>query len=624
MIKTGLAKARFLLHLPVKILILTALTAGFCLPGHGQSSPTALTELYDVGDDNAQPYSPQLLRIRTLVKANVLDLAQSILETQSPPDLPTKEWMNWQRQLWALYRIRGNWAALYQRTRQIPPAFPMWIHREADIQAICALIKLNSGKTARHLLRQYLLSGAVTEWEKRRLRKLMVESYLTDNLLHEASIAMKNYQVDYRSQEEGWLLLSAQIYLRLNDADAAVNLLAPLNQPAAKLLRIYSRLKNQSMTAQQAIDSANTLLPASASLPDQAVPKPHQVRSVIIYARQSSNQHLPAVDEMEQFLIEVSAQNITAVDGYPHYSVADLMDAYAAIALGESNENGLLVGDTSAWFDFLISLADDQIILRKAISGYLLKNVNDGFLRKQLNNIYIRALIQSNRVDVIPQIYGDGKPFGKLALSADVGLALSNFALANGNIRLAAEVNKELVEVPQGMERRQWLLHVARIAIIAGDYAEGAADLMEWIEEFDQFTPEQTDQVLQPIFDLQTVNQHSLALELLHQVYARSHSVRHMREIAYWIAQSYQATRQHLQAADYFLFSALQKDNGFDQWGESARYQAAESLLSANLVADSRVLFSGLLTRATEAGRKQQLRQKLQELRLLEYSIPVR
>ena len=48
--------------------------------------------------------SPQLQRVRTLVRANALDLALAVLESQSPPAVATDDWIAWERQLWALYK----------------------------------------------------------------------------------------------------------------------------------------------------------------------------------------------------------------------------------------------------------------------------------------------------------------------------------------------------------------------------------------------------------------------------------------------------------------------------------------------------------------------------------------
>ena len=65
----------------------------------------------------------------------------------------------------------------------------------------------------------------------------------------------------------------------------------------------------------------------------------------------------------------------------------------------------------------------------------------------------------------------------------------------------------------------------------------------------------------------------------------------------------------------------MQKDNGFDQWGESARYRAADALLQGNFFADARTLFSDLLKRAQDENRIQALRQKVQEIWLRESSL---
>jgi hypothetical protein len=170
------------------------------------------------------------------------------------------------------------------------------------------------------------------------------------------------------------------------------------------------------------------------------------------------------------------------------------------------------------------------------------------------------------------------------------------------------------------MDRLQWLLHVARVSIIAGQYKQGSVELMRWIKSYPAMSPEQIDQALQPVFDLQKVNQHLHALELLEEIWPRITTQKHEREIAYWIAESYQATRQHVMAADYFLYSAMLKDNGLDQWGQSARLRAAESLQSANLLADSKALYQDLLRRTTDEARQARLRQRLQELWLLQSS----
>ncbi len=605
-----LIKVRFSLYSLLAGIILVSVT----MPGFGQSS-------LGIKNENGISYESLLLRVKTLVRANVLDLAQSILETQGPPAIADNSWIHWERQLWTLYRVRGNWQELLERVRQIPPAFPSSIKREAQLQSILAHIELNDGSNARGLLRIHLLSNELSELDKRDLRKLLIQSYLADDRLVEASIAMKNYQSDYRSQEEDWLLLSARVYLELDDSNTAVNLLAPLDQPNAKLFRIYARLKNKSMSSGQGIGTANQLLKEIELTNDSMGLNIEDILAIIIYAKQISNEQVSAVNELERYLGIISQNKNFNDNGYPTFDVSDLLEAYSSSAENGANQSGLLVGDFDGWLQYTEQLGDKDINTKKSIYGFLLQNNPSAVVRAKINESYIKSLISTERTEIISLVYGEQKPFGNLTLSGDVGLELSNIALDSGNIELAAAVSQQLTEIPQGMDELAWTLHIARISIIAGEYEEGVALLNSWLDNFERLKPEQTDTVLQPVFDLQTVNQHKMALGLLHDINNKSNSTRHQREIAYWIAESYQATRQFIQAADYYLFSALQKDNGFDQWGESARYQAAQSLLSANLISDARILFEGLLDRANDDSRKIQLAQKVQELWLLESSL---
>ena len=604
-LKTGQIMARFLL--------------GLLLVG-GHSVSRGESESPGLENERQRLFSMELQRVRILIRANVLDLAQSILENDGPPMLPTQEWFDWERQIWTLYKTREYWEILYDRTRQVPADFPAAIRTEADIQAVTAFNQLKQGKRARALLRRHLLSSGISEFVKRKLRKMLVESYLADDLLYEASVAMRNYQLDYRSQEEDWLLLSARILLKLGDADAAVNLLAPLDQPASRLLRIYARLSNGSMTPEQAIVRAKALL---AEVQSELVPSKRmigEILSVIAFATDDLGKPDLSVEALEQFMATTGRfpEQKSWNDLYPRYHSTDLVNAYQAVALEEANLSGLLVGDHVQLLQHAVHLPPDLLTRKKSIYGYLIDTVSGPGPGLELNDLYVDALIQSDRTEIVSQLYGVGKPFGELRIGGDAGLELSNLALGKGDVQLAAMVNQRLTEIPQKISMPDWLLHRSRVSIIAGNYEQGSRDLKTLIASYDRLTQEETDQILQPIFDLQAIQQHELALELLLEVDRRTISVRQKREVSYWIAQSYQATRQFTRAADYYLYSALQKGNGFDEWGKAARFQAAESLLSAKHVSDSRAIFEDLLKRTTDENRKVQLRQKLQGVWLLE------
>ena len=620
----SLGRLAHLAHLP-RLLSCSIALIGVIGISHAQSQPPGEGEY-----QAAQTRSPtvELARARNLIRANVLGLAREILETRGPALQPTAQWRQWERQLWALYRAQGAWQALYERSRRVPPSFPPQIRREAELQAIQALLALQRGEAARQLIRQQLPAADAPESYRRQLRRFMISAYLADDMIEEARIALARFRRDYGTWEEDWLL-GAEVLLQSGDADGAVNLLAPLVQPEARLLRLYARLRNRSMTPDQAIDHALDLLTS-----------PHgkgmerEILAVIAQANIEAGKLYPLVDVFEDYLLAPMPRDPASSRIYPQFTARDLLDVYAAIAREQADRAGLLVGEERRWLEHARRIPAKSTVVRKSLFAHLAAAAHDSQLRREAVDGYVNILIDTGRTALIERLFGDPDHagLGELSLGGETGLRLSAQALANGDFRLAADANANLSHLPEGVARTDWLLQAGRIDILAGRHRPGAAKLDEWIASFKQLDSTQIDAVLQPIFDLQTVGQHRLALDLLHEVEARiataaattagaeaeAESDKHRREIAYWLAESYHGSGQYDRAADLFLHSALQQADGFDRWGEAARFRAAESLLEAGLFDDARALFEGLLARADSEVRRSTLRQKLQRLWLLQ------
>ncbi len=592
----------------------------FLHPGPHRTALALDTDNGLYGSPGVPESASELRRVRTLIQANALDLAQVILETRGPPVLPTELWQAWERQLWALYAARGYWQKLLERTRQIPPAFPVSIHRLADQHAATALIEMKQGFRARRILRKRLRYGTVRDEEIQILRRLIIRSYLADDMLPEASMAMGGYQLDYRSKTEDWLFLSAQINFRAGHIDQAINLTATLDFPSARLLNLYARIVDGSISREQAAEKLRVLAEADQSDRVNGKIRESEIAAVSAFLGQEHDDAEHYLSEVERHLVLTGDVDPPNRSRFPAYGLQDLLHGYIHYAEVEGNRAGLLAGAGSDWLDHALALPPDKLTEKKAIYGYLLQQEDSARFRFQVNNLFVRALVESGSMAIIPMLFGEAAPFGTLVLDGRAGLELSNLAIEQGNIQLAALINNSLAEIPREMDRDQWLLHSSRVSIIAGQHVHGARTLRNWLDEQGSLTAEQIDQVLQPVFDLQKVGQHRWALELLVRIWPRITTIRHQREVAYWIAESYQSTRQFLKAADYFLYSALLEHKGLDQWGESARYRAAESLQSARLYSDARTILADILRRSDNEQRNTQLRQRIQELDLLETS----
>lgn len=562
------------------------------------------------------PASQPLQRVRTLIRANVLDLAQRVMEQQGPPQLPNGEWLNWERQLWALYAAQEKWQPLINRVQAIPPAFPEQIKTEAEQRLVAAYIALGNGNKARTVLRKRLLSPELTERDKRGLRRQVIETYMADGLLPEASVAAATFQADYRAQDNDWLLLNAGIALASADPDRAVNLLAPLDAASARVLRLHARVLNGSLEPSSAIENGETLLANEAFIEWR-----YPLLAVMIDAARRAANVAAEIDLLERYLLLEPGQFDPRLSFIPAFSATELQDAYREYAYGVANEAGFLRGEEDGWGRLAVQLDPARDAARRALWATIATTANGVDNRVVAADRFVGAVIDTGRIRLVSVLFGDDGVMGPLTLTPATGLRLSNLAIEAGDMQLAADANATITGPPPGMDDGEWLRQSGRVAIIAGRHEQGAAQLERWIQSRDSFSAEETDSVLQPIFDLQTVDQHRLAISLLEQVETRAPGGRYPREIAFWLAESYSATGQHVKAADYFLFSALQKDNGFDQWGESARYRAADALLEGNFFKDARTLFEDLLKRATEDTRRQALERKLQDLRLRQSSL---
>lgn len=570
-------------------------------------------------------FSQKLVRVQNLVRANVLELAQEILETEGPtlkgPKLQSsKQWLQWERQLWALYQARGQWQKLYRRVQRLPSNLPPLVQQEVQLQAINALTALQKGSAARDLIRQLMVSDDVSgehpQQIKRQLRQAIISAYLADGLLPEARIAVDSFYKDYGSSETDWLLLSAGILIQSGDPSAAVNRLAPLQQPAAQLLRLYARLSDQTLTPEQVIELARKLL-----VTPQGQPLLREIHAVIAQANRNAS-HLQAfANSLEEYLLTTTARNPQLFRLYPQFTIQDLVDAYTTIAQQQANADGLVVGDEANWLEYAQAMSPDSTIVRKSFFAYLAKGAKNQAVRQQASDAYVDVLIETEQTDLIDQLFGEQAVLGKLTLGGATGLRLSAYALEKNNFRLAADANANLSELPADTDRADWLLQAGRVDIFAGRYQQGGTRLNEWIESFRSITEQQTITVLQPIFDLQTVQQHQLALPLLHKVRERATKNKHRREIAYWLAESYDDIGQHRLAADLFLHSALQQADGLDPWGEAARFRATEALMNHNLFDDAKNLLEEMLGRARDENWRSVLRERLQQLLLLQSSL---
>jgi tetratricopeptide (TPR) repeat protein len=192
---------------------------------------------------------------------------------------------------------------------------------------------------------------------------------------------------------------------------------------------------------------------------------------------------------------------------------------------------------------------------------------------------------------------------------------LVDLALRSADIEEATRLMSGLTTTPQGTSQFNWQLRQSRVLILGGRYDEGNQVLQSLIMAYQEPTKEDTDRILQVLFDMQTVNLHEQAIAHLNQLINLEIDPKQRREILYWIADSYNGLEQYDQAAVLYLQSAmLPATDAMDPWAQTARYHAAENLQKSGMIDDARRIYQDLLRVTQDPAQRSLLSHNIQQL----------
>jgi len=159
------------------------------------------------------------------------------------------------------------------------------------------------------------------------------------------------------------------------------------------------------------------------------------------------------------------------------------------------------------------------------------------------------------------------------------------------------------------------VLRQARVLLLGGKLKQGDDRLNELISRYTEPNKEDTDRLLQILFDLQTLQANEQAIMHFRQLINLPIEPSQRREIMFWMADSFKALKQYEKAALLYLQSAMYPGpDTMDPWAQTARFSAAESLQKAGLVDDARRVYQSLLEITKEPARRSVLRRNIQQL----------
>jgi hypothetical protein len=549
--------------------------------------------------------------LKNISAAGAPVLTLKMLDQAQPRiDADLYEWILWEQERYSILAQWQEWNELLVRIESLPADLPEQFKNQAATYKIRAYLEIGQTDTARRLLREQLWltsAGAAPEYET--WRRLVISSYLKDGRLEDARIAMLRFNQDFSTEDKFWVLLRATVLIRSARYDQAIQVLQDVDTWQAKLTSLLAQYRAQ-------LFNANTLwatLKKQVAKPEFEVGEQATLWALAYFA----GQQMSPVDRVVALEQVFKADSVTPLELF-QLSPDQLWAAYIEYAQLIGNRAELLIGDDAQWLDLGKKTSEPTPIKARSLFALLMLRGSDEKTRQAAAESYIQSFdtVDESEKQLLNQLFNHSEAFSDAErIPPIIRYQLVDLALKDGDIDEATRQMSGLDEYPAGSDRFKWQLRQARVLILGGRYDEGNEILRTLISEYKEPTTENTDLILQVLFDLQTVKLDQEAILHFNHLLSLSIEPKQHREILFWIADSFKALKKFDQAALLYLQSAmLAGPQAMDLWAQTARFNAAESLRKSGLIDDARRIYNELLRVTSDPARRSLLNHNIQQL----------
>ena len=550
------------------------------------------------------------------------DLSLRLLQQDQPPLRAdnSAHWMEWERKRLQLMSQLGLWQDMVARCNETEGLLQKVELHVSDrhwlvTQRIQAWIEMREYDKALRAIRQSLWQANTTSEAVLIWRQQLIHVYLGMDNINDAERAMRRYREDYADQSNeavSWKILQAQLLMRVERPLEAYELIKHIMQSKAVALSFLARMQAQLLTP-DAVRAATQKILAKPDLKDEQ----RVLYQYVNYRISVVELDLPGqIETLEQLLINPARQSLGElfVASRNEITADQLWRSYEQYGMQVANQQQLLQGDDAAW---LLLAEKSPEVAAKSLNAVLVLQSQQAPL-KQRAIVQLASLLekQTDGLELMRVLFLRNSLLTVDALPLVLRYKLIDYALSRGDLQLAARLLEALKQPPEGQDAYDWNLRRARVLILSGQHESGAVILKE-LAKSPALTDEQIDQYLQVAFDLQAIQQHEQALSAFMAIDSQNLSAKNRRELAYWKAESLQKLARYEQAAQLYLESAPAPDGSYDPWYHTASFQAAEAMAEAGLLTDARRQYLALLNITGDPARQVVLRQRLQDLRLL-------
>ena len=218
----------------------------------GRASGYAFGALLLIGGLCAHADTDDLFeRIDLLTVNGATQLALQILEANPPPVERTDNWLRAERLRFAIYRDQGRWDSLIDRLDRIPAQLPSLQQHAVLTHGVETLLQSDLSAQTRRYLRELIWRGSGDSAQISHWRRLLIQSYVLNDQLDDARIAMDHYQEDYAPTDQSWFYLHGLTLLKSGSFERAAAQFSLVQNDRARVLRLLSRLRARADTPAQ-------------------------------------------------------------------------------------------------------------------------------------------------------------------------------------------------------------------------------------------------------------------------------------------------------------------------------------------------------------------------------------
>ena len=529
---------------------------------------------------------------RSLAQAGAVQLALRRIDTLQPQDAAARSWAEWENlRLQLLARLDRN-DELLQRAGVLPSVVPAGAR--AGLHATAAQAALTLGRTAvaRDHAARALWSPGLAVGTLRELRLLTIRSYVRDSRADDAYRSMLRFEQDYRPLDAVTASGFVDALLDLKMAREALAWLNQLDERGPTKLRL--RMHTAVVTPQDAVTQARAALGRSED--------PSWWR-ILLEAADRQNNGALRVTALEQLLETKAGPVAETTDA----DAAKLWETYISHARVAANSHQLLAGDDANWLEFALRRRAAEPAEARAYLAYLARNARDPKVQQTAQSRLAADFAEAKLLRTGLRVFA-AWPADAGALTTSTRYTLGALAETAGDSARTLQYWQGL-PAPDNMPAAVWSLRLSALAIRAGRpevavnivrplaaerSAIPAAQLPEWIALAQQCS----DHGL-----------HDAARALFERVLPQANAAQ-ARLVLSGMAQSHEGVGQPLQAADFYLRSALQA-SATDAAAAEARLKAGFSLARAGLREDAKAQFEWLLKNANDPAQIAIVRREL-------------